>query len=155
MDNVESVEVRDSRRSHWVVRGPAGTKVEWDAEIINEVPNELIAWRSIEGSQIDNAGSVHFAPARDGSRGTELRIILRYDPPAGVLGATVSRILGEDPAIQVEEDLLRLKMLLETGRVNRIPLIAFRAPRAPRSRRRSGPVLRSPQIPREESSACG
>lgn len=117
MHNVESVNVLDSKRSHWVVRGPAGTKVEWDAEIINEIPNELIGWRSINCSQIDNAGSVHFAPARDGGRGTELRVILRYDPPAGVVGAAISKFLGEDPAIQVEEDLLRLKMLLETGRV--------------------------------------
>jgi uncharacterized membrane protein len=67
---------------------------------------------------VDNAGSVHFEPARDGRRGTDLRVILRYDPPAGVIGATLSKLLGEDPAMQVEEDLLRLKMLLETGRVN-------------------------------------
>ena len=117
MHNVESVKVIDSKRSHWVVRGPAGTKVEWDAEIINEIPNELIGWRSINCAEVDNAGSVHFGPARDDRRGTELRVILRYDPPAGVVGAAISRLLGEDPAMQVEEDLLRLKMLLETGRV--------------------------------------
>lgn len=118
MHNVESVQVTDAKRSHWIVRGPAGTKVEWDAEIINEIPNELIGWRSLNCAEVDNAGSVHFQPARDGGRGTELRVILRYDPPAGVVGAALSRLLGEDPAIQVEEDLLRLKMLLETGRVS-------------------------------------
>jgi len=118
MHNVESVQVLDSKRSHWVVKGPAGTKVEWDAEIINEIPNELIGWRSLNCAEVDNAGSVHFAPARDGGRGTELRVLLRYDPPAGVIGAALSKLLGEDPAIQVEEDLLRLKMLLETGRVS-------------------------------------
>lgn len=118
LHNVESVQVLDSKRSHWVVKGPAGTKVEWDAEIINEIPNELIGWRSLNCAEVDNAGSVHFAPARDGGRGTELRVLLRYDPPAGVVGAALSRLLGEDPALQVEEDLLRLKMLLETGRVS-------------------------------------
>ncbi len=118
MHNVESVKKLDEKRSHWVVRGPAGMKVEWDAEIINEIPNELIGWRTLNCAEVDNAGSVHFTAARDGRRGTELRVILRYDPPAGVVGATLSRLLGEDPAMQVEEDLLRLKMLLETGRVS-------------------------------------
>jgi len=115
MHNLESVEVHDSLRSHWVAKGPAGTTVDWEAEIINEIPHELIGWRSIDGSKVDNAGSVHFTPAAD--RGTEVKVILRYDPPAGVFGAAVSRILGEDPAVNVQEDLRRLKMLLETGEV--------------------------------------
>jgi uncharacterized membrane protein len=114
MNNLESVEVRDDKRSHWIARGPAGTKVEWEAEIINELPNELIGWRSVEGSQIDNAGSVHFEPR--GENRTDVRVILRYDPPAGVLGAAISKMLGEDPAVQVREDLQRLKELLELGR---------------------------------------
>jgi uncharacterized membrane protein len=112
MHNLEAVEVRDAKRSHWVARGPAGTKVEWEAEIINEIPNELIGWRSVDGSQVDNAGSVHFTPAAGG--GTEVRVILRYDPPAGIVGATVAKILGNDPAANVKADLERLKMLLET-----------------------------------------
>lgn len=116
MHNLEAVHVRDSKRSHWVAKGPAGTKVDWEAEIINEVPNELIGWRSVDGSQIDNAGSVHFTPAA-GNRGTEVKVVLRYDPPAGKVGATVSRILGEDPAANVQEDLRRLKMLIETGEI--------------------------------------
>ncbi|MDQ3282000.1 MAG: DUF2892 domain-containing protein [Acidobacteriota bacterium] len=114
MHNLESVEVHDDKRSRWVAKGPAGSKVEWEAEIINEVPNELIGWRSLEGSQIDNAGSVHFTRA-SGGRGTEVKVVLRYDPPAGVVGATLSKILGEDPALNVQEDLRRLKMLVETG----------------------------------------
>jgi uncharacterized membrane protein len=114
MDHLQSVEVRDEKHSRWITKGPAGTTVEWVAEIINEIPNELIGWRSVEDSQIDNAGSVHFTPAGDG-RSTDVRVILRYDPPAGSVGATISRILGEDPARQVEEDLQRLKSLLETG----------------------------------------
>jgi uncharacterized membrane protein len=116
MHNLESVEVRDDKRSHWVAKGPAGTKVEWEAEIINEIPNELIGWRSVEGSQIDNAGSVHFTPAAAG-RGTEVKVVLRYDPPAGGVGAKISKMLGEDPAVNVQEDLRRLKRLIETGEI--------------------------------------
>ncbi len=115
MHNLESVSVHEGGRSHWVAKGPAGTKVGWEAEIINEIPNELIGWRSIDGSKVDNAGSVHFT--RAGDRGTEVKVVLRYDPPAGVLGATVSKILGEDPAVNVQEDLRRLKMLIETGEI--------------------------------------
>ena len=116
MHNLEKVEVYDTKRSHWWAKGPAGTTVDWEAEIINEIPHELIGWRSTEGSRIDNAGSVHFTRLPDG-RGTELKVILRYDPPAGVLGAAVSKILGEDPAANVQEDLRRLKMLIETGEI--------------------------------------
>jgi uncharacterized membrane protein len=116
MHNLEKVEVYDTKRSHWWAKGPAGTTVDWEAEIINEIPHELIGWRSIEGSKIDNAGSVHFSRLSDG-RGTELKVVLRYDPPAGVLGAAVSKILGEDPAANVQEDLRRLKMLIETGEI--------------------------------------
>ena len=116
MCNLESVEVRDDKRSHWVATGPAGTRAEWEAEIINEVPNELIGWRSVEGSKVDNAGSVHFKPAA-GGRGTEVKVVLRYDPPGGVFGAAVSKMFGEDPEYQVQEDLRRLKMLVETGEI--------------------------------------
>ncbi|HET8773741.1 MAG TPA: SRPBCC family protein [Thermoanaerobaculia bacterium] len=111
MHNLESVTVHDGARSRWVAKGPAGTNVGWEAEIINEIPNELIGWRSIDGSKVDNAGSVHFTRVSDG--GTEVKVVLRYDPPAGVLGATISKILGEDPAVNVQEDLGRLKTILE------------------------------------------
>lgn len=116
MHNLESVTVHDTKRSRWVVKGPAGKSVDWEAEIINEIPNELIGWRSIEGSEVDNAGSVHFTPAT-GGRGTEVKVVLRYDPPAGKFGARISRIMGEDPAANVQEDLRRLKMLIETGEI--------------------------------------
>ena len=111
MDHLESVTVYDSTRSHWVAKGPAGIDAEWDAEIINEVPNELIGWRSVADSRVDNAGSVHFTPSRNG-RGTNVRVLLRYDPPAGKLGAAFAKLFGEDPQKQVEEDLARLKQLL-------------------------------------------
>jgi len=113
MDHLESVAVGEGTRSHWIAKGPAGSRVEWDAEIHNEIPNDLIAWRSLEGSEVANAGSVHFSPTETGD--TEVRVILRYDPPAGRLGAAVARLLGEDPSRQVAEDLRRLKQVIEAG----------------------------------------
>jgi len=114
MSHLKSVAVLDEKRSHWVAKGPAGSEAEWDAEIINEVPNELIGWRSVDGSQINNAGSVHFTRTI-ANRGTEVKVILRYDPPGGVLGAIVAKLFGEDPERQVQEDLRTLKQILETG----------------------------------------
>ena len=113
MDHLESVTVIDGDRSHWVAKGPAGTRVEWDAVIHNEIPNQLIAWRSLEGSEVDNAGSVHFSPTDNGD--TEVRVVLRYDPPAGRLGAAVARLFGEEPSRQVADDLRRLKQVVEAG----------------------------------------
>jgi uncharacterized membrane protein len=115
MDHLESVRVLDEQRSHWVAKGPAGSRVEWDAEIHNEIPDELIAWRSLPGAEVDHAGSVHFTPAQD--EGTEVRVILRYDPPAGKLGAAVARLFGEEPSRQVAEDLRRFKQVMEAGEV--------------------------------------
>ncbi|MDT7541603.1 MAG: hypothetical protein QOE33_1507 [Acidobacteriota bacterium] len=116
MNHLEAVRVTGDTRSHWVAKGPAGSSVEWDAEIYNEKENELIAWRSLEGSQVDNAGSVHFTPA-SGGRGTVLRVSLKYDPPAGIIGAAVARLFGESPAQQIDEDLRRFKQLMEAGEV--------------------------------------
>ena len=113
MDHLEDVAMLDERRSHWTAKGPAGSRVEWDAEIHNEIPNELIAWRSLEGSEVDNAGSVRFLPTENGD--TEVRVVLRYDPPAGKLGAAVARLFGEDPSRQVADDLRRLKQVVEAG----------------------------------------
>jgi len=84
MSHLQSVTMIDATRSHWCTKGPASIDAKWDAEIINEVPNELIGWRSVDGSRVNNAGSVHFTPAPGG---TEVKVILRYDPPAGVVGA--------------------------------------------------------------------
>lgn len=116
MNHLESVKVNDDRHSHWVAKAPLGTTVEWDAEIINEKENELIAWRSLEGADVNNAGSVRFQPAR-GGRGTEVKVSLEYDPPAGVLGAAVAKLFGEEPNQQVEDDLRRFKQLMETGTI--------------------------------------
>jgi uncharacterized membrane protein len=114
MDHLESVTVIDENRSHWVAKAPAGTKVEWDASIHNEIEDELIAWRSLPGADIDNAGSVHFTPAGDNA--TEVRVVLSYDPPAGRVGATVAKLLGEEPSQQVEEDLRRFKQVMESSK---------------------------------------
>jgi len=116
MQHVHSVSAIDNKRSHWIVRGTSGKIVEWDAEINNEQPNELIGWRSISGSDIDSAGSVHFKQAPFG-RGTEVHLELQYIPPGGAVGAALSRLLGENPANQIEADLRRLKQLLETGEI--------------------------------------
>lgn len=114
MDHLESVTVQDDRRSHWVAKAPAGTTVEWDAEIINEKENELIAWRSLPGADVDNAGSVRFEEAT-GGRGTTVKVSLEYDPPGGVVGATIAKLFGEEPSWQVQEDLRRFKQVMETG----------------------------------------
>ena len=114
MDHLEMVHVIDAKRSHWRAKGPAGIKAEWDAEIINEVPNELIGWRSVDGSNVNNAGSVHFTPT---SRGTEVKVLLRYDPPGGAFGAAIAKLFGEDPEHQVKEELRRFKQIVETGEI--------------------------------------
>ena len=98
--------------SHWVAKAPAGTIVEWDAMIINDIPNELIAWRSLEGSDVDNAGSVHFQPLPEG--GTRLSVVIRYTPPADVLGAKVAKLFRADPENEVVQDLKRFKRMMET-----------------------------------------
>jgi uncharacterized membrane protein len=114
MDHLESVSTRDAGVSHWVAKGPAGSKVEWDARIINEVENRVIGWQSLEGSTISTAGSVNFT---ESPRGTEVRVHFQYNPPGGKLGAAVARLFGEEPNQTVREDLRRLKRLLETGEV--------------------------------------
>jgi uncharacterized membrane protein len=117
MDHLESVTVLDEDRSHWVAKAPAGTKVEWDAAIHNEVENQLIAWRSLPGADINNAGSVHFIETVPGSR-TEVQVVLSYEPPAGRLGAAVAKLLGEEPSKQVEDDLRRFKQVMESSEIS-------------------------------------
>ena len=106
MPNLESVTVQSGTRSHWVVKGPMGTRFEWDAEIINDKPHELIAWRTA-GSRVEHAGSVHFEARPDG--GTLVRMSLQYHPPGGELMHMVAALFGEDPGVRIEEDLTRLK----------------------------------------------
>jgi uncharacterized membrane protein len=114
MNHLESVRMTGGNSSHWVAKAPAGSSVEWDAEIYNEKENELIAWRSLEGADVDSAGSVHFQAAPGGS-GTEVRVVLKYDPPGGIIGATIAKLFGEEPSQQIEEDLRRFKQVMEAG----------------------------------------
>lgn len=114
MHHLESVKVLDDKRSHWVARAPLGTSVEWDAEIIKEEEDHMIAWRSLPNAEVKNAGSVHFERDATGN-GTKLKVIVNYEPPAGKLGAAVAKLLGEEPSQQIEEDLNRLKQLMESG----------------------------------------
>ncbi|MGW3896595.1 SRPBCC family protein [Micromonospora profundi] len=118
MAHLESVRADDLRRSHWIARGPAGRHIEWDAEIIDDQPNRSVAWRSLPGAQVPNAGRVRFLPA-PGDRGTEVRVQLAYAPPAGSLGRAVAKLFGEEPEQQVRDDLRRFKQMLEAGEVVR------------------------------------
>ena len=104
-------------RSHWVVGGPMGASVEWDAEIIRETPNELISWKSVGSPDVVSAGSVRFRPA-PGGRGTEIRVNLQYAPPAGKIGARLASLFGEEPSQQIHEDLRRLKQQFEAGEIS-------------------------------------
>jgi|SRR5579884_91380 len=112
MQHIEEVTTLTDRRSRWRVRAPIGSRITWEAEIINDVPGQLIGWRSLPGSAIHHAGSVHF-DQRDGL--TEVRVVLEYAPPARYVGASVARILGEEPYKQIEEDLRRFKAIVERG----------------------------------------
>lgn len=114
MHHLVSVKQTTATESHWVAKAPRGRTVEWDAEIINETPGRLIAWRTKEGESPAHAGSVRFDTA-PGNQGTEVRVALEYDPPGGNLGAMVAKLFGEEPAEQIADDLHRLKALLETG----------------------------------------
>jgi uncharacterized membrane protein len=116
MQHLESVKTMAGGRSHWIVAAPAGTHVEWDAEIVEDRAGEVIAWRSLEGSGIKNEGSVRFTDA-PADRGTELRVDLMYDAPAGSAGAAIAKVFGEEPGQQLRDDLRRLKQVLETGEV--------------------------------------
>jgi len=112
MRHLKEVRVLDSKHSHWVARGPLGTGVEWDAEIDNEKPDSLITWRSLPGSEVDTAGSVHFE-AIPGGRSTRMRVVLKYDPPTGKAGALIARFFGSAPEQQVRDDLQRFKEIME------------------------------------------
>ena len=116
MAHLESVEVLDNNRSRWKAKAPAGTTVEWEAETIEDRPNELISWRSLPDASIPNSGTVRFKDA-PGNRGTEIHVELRYQPPGGKLGSLIAKLFGEEPEQQVKGDLRRFKQVMETGEV--------------------------------------
>jgi uncharacterized membrane protein len=116
MKHLESVEETLEGRSRWVARGPAGTNVEWEAVIVADDPGRVITWRSLEGSDVDNAGAVRFESA-PGGRGTIVRVTIQYNPPGGVIGKTVAQLFGEEPEQQLDDDLRRFKQMMEVGEV--------------------------------------
>lgn len=116
MDHLEEVRIIDGRRSHWKARAPLRLRVEWEAEVTEDRPNELIAWRSLRGSPVQTSGLVRFSDAPEGF-GTEVLVHLTYQPPFSSAGAAVARLFGEEPRQQIRDGLRRLKQILETGQV--------------------------------------
>jgi len=115
MPHLVSVTDLGNNRSHWVAMAIRSRTVEWDAEIINDNPNELIGWRTLAGADVVSAGSVRFKP--NGKGETEVHVHLQYDPPAGKMGAVVAWMFGDEPSQTIREDLRRFKALMETGEV--------------------------------------
>lgn len=119
MTHLDRVTESSGGQSHWVAVGPGGLAVEWDAEIIKEVDDQLISWRSLPGSDVVTAGSVNFDRARAG-RSTEVSVHLQYAPPAGKAGALIASLFGREPSQTIREDLRRFKQLLEAGETPRV-----------------------------------
>ena len=118
MAHLQEVSATGDRTSHWSASAPFGMNVEWDAEIIDEATGERIAWRSTGNADVPNAGTVRFVPAPDGVS-TEVHVVLTYDIPGGAVGKAVAKYFGEEPHQQLDDDLRRLKQVLETGEVIR------------------------------------
>jgi len=116
MQHLESVTRTGERTSHWAAKAPGGGVVEWDSEIIEERPNELIAWQTLPGSDVEHRGRVSFERLGE-DRGSTVHVELVYDPPAGRVGAAIAKLAGEEPELQIRRDLRALKQLLETGEV--------------------------------------
>jgi len=114
MKHIERIDLLDEQHSHWVVLTPRGRRVEWDAVIINEHPNEMIAWESLPGARVANAGTVRFEPEPHG-HGTVVRVKLEYNPPGGLLGRLTGSLFGERAALEIKEDLAQFKKMMESG----------------------------------------
>ncbi|MGW4084254.1 SRPBCC family protein [Streptomyces sp. NPDC004822] len=142
MAHLDEVRVTGPRTSHWKARAPFGRTVEWDAETTQDVPGQLIAWRSADGADIGNAGEVRFVPA-PGGQGTEIRVSLRYELPGGPLGKAAARYFGEEPHQQLDDDLRRFKQIAEVGEV-------VRSEGAPGGKRARGEFPQHPARPLTE-----
>lgn len=116
MENIERIDVLDQSRSHWVVKAPGGRTVEWDSVVTDDEPGRLIGWQTVEGADVRSAGRIEFADAAPG-RGTMVRATISYDPPGGVIGEWIAKLLQREPNLQTRRDLRRLKQFLETGEV--------------------------------------
>ncbi|MBZ8182166.1 SRPBCC family protein [Oscillatoria salina] len=116
MEHLQSVTVQDEKRSHWVAKAPLDTKIEWDAEIIKDEPNHLIAWASVDNADIENSGFVRFQPAPAG-RGTQVKVAIEYNPPGGIVTDALAKLFGESPEQRVGNELSRFKQLMEAGEI--------------------------------------
>ena len=116
MKHLKHVTVIDDKRSHTIASAPIGNSVEWDAEIVGEEENRLIVWASVEGADVDNSGFVRFQPAPAG-RGTEVKVVIEYNPPGGAIGAGAAKLFGEAPEQQIADDLRRFKQFMEAGEI--------------------------------------
>jgi uncharacterized membrane protein len=116
MKHVKSVKVMNETRSHWIANAPLGQSVEWDADIIKDEPNRLIAWASAENAEVANSGFVRFSPA-PGERGTEVKVVMEYEIPGGKVTAAIAKLFGEEPEQQIGDELRRFKQLMEAGEI--------------------------------------
>lgn len=116
MTHLLDVDTTTDGRSRWRARGPLGVTVEWEAEIVTDTPNRALAWKSLDGADVDTAGAVHFVELPHG-RGTEVRVELKYDPPAGRLGTALAKLVGKSPDAQIRADLRRFKRIVEAGEI--------------------------------------
>ncbi len=116
MNHLKSVQILDNNRSLWVANTPIGAEVKWNAEIVTDQENEFISWISMEDADIENSGFVRFKSAPAG-RGTEVKVVLEYNPPGGTFGAAIAKLFGEEPEQQIGDELRNLKMLMETGEI--------------------------------------
>jgi uncharacterized membrane protein len=117
MTHLIDVDTTTDGKSHWIAKGPLGMKFEWDAEIVTDIPDKVIAWRSLDGADVDTAGSVHFREL-PGDHGTEVRVELKYDPPAGKLGTAIANLIGQSPQAQIKADMRRFKQIMEAGEIH-------------------------------------
>lgn len=116
MENIEAIEVQGDKRSTWRVKAPGGRTVEWESVVTDDQPGKLIAWQSVEGSEIRNSGRVEFRDA--GDRGTVVRAVIAYDPPGGTIAQLVAKLFQREPALQARRDLRRFKQYMETGEIS-------------------------------------
>ena len=143
MYHLRSVEWVGEGRTRWTANAPVKKSVSWEADLVEDRPGEVVAWRSLPGADVENSGSVRFKPA-PGDRGTEVRVHLRYAMPGGRAGQLVARLAGEEPHQQVEDDLRRFKQVMETGEVLR----SEGSPAGPSARDQ---LLQHPGQPSEQS----
>jgi uncharacterized membrane protein len=149
MAHLQEVTSTEAGRSHWKANGPLGMNVEWDAEITEDVPGERISWRSLAGARVDNSGTVRFVKA-PGDQGTEVHVELQYDMPGGSIGSLLAKLFGEEPAMQIKDDLRRFKQIVETGEIAR----SDGAPEGQLNKRQLKPRPAHP-LPGEELAAVG